>query len=68
MNVFVDRLRELMEFKSLNIVQLAKNVNIPRSTISCWLLKTRLPKIDAVVQLADYFNVTTDYLLGREDI
>ena len=67
-DIFVIRLHELMRLESLSIADLSRRVNIPRTTINCWLIKTRLPKVDAIVRLADYFNVSTDYLLGRDDI
>ena len=68
MDSLATRLSELMQFESLSISNLARRVNIPSTTINCWLNKTRLPKVDAVVKLADYFNVSTDCFLGRIDI
>lgn len=66
--IFANRLKELMNFQSLSIAQLSQKINIPKSTINCWLLKIRSPQIDSLVAIAEYFGVTTDYLLGREDI
>lgn len=68
LKIFANRLKELMNFQSLSIAQLSQKINIPKSTINCWLLKIRSPQIDSLVAIADYFGVTTDYLLGREDI
>ncbi len=68
LTIFANRLKELMNFQSLSISQLSQKINIPKSTINCWLLKIRSPQIDSLVAIADYFGVTTDYLLGREDI
>lgn len=68
LTIFANRLKELMNFQSLSIAQLSQKINIPKSTINCWLLKIRSPQIDSLVAIADYFGVTTDYLLGREDI
>ncbi len=68
LTIFANRLKELMNFQSLSIAQLSQKINIPKSTINCWLLKIRSPQIDSLVAIAEYFGVTTDYLLGREDI
>ena len=68
LTIFANRLKELMNFQSLSIAQLSQKINLPKSTINCWLLKIRSPQIDSLVAIADYFGVTTDYLLGREDI
>lgn len=40
---------------------------ITRSAVSMWELGQRTPKMDVIAQIADYFNVTTDALLGREE-
>lgn len=66
-DIFAERLMDLMEEKSLNSVQLSKLVNIPRTSISNWLNKKRLVQVDALIKFAQFFNVTTDFLLGRED-
>ena len=68
LSTFAERLRELMDLKSINISKLSQATSIPKSTINCWLLKIRSPQIDFLVEIADYFGVTIDYLLGREDI
>lgn len=68
LSTFAERLRELMDLKSINISKLSQTTSIPKSTINCWLLKIRSPQIDSLVEIADYFGVTIDYLLGREDI
>ena len=65
--VFADRLKELMEEKGLNIKELSKKTKIPQSTINGWTLKVSSPKIDNLCTVADFFGVTTDYLLGREN-
>lgn len=64
--IFKDRLEDLMKDKDLNSTKLAKHTGIPRGSISNWLNKKRTIQIDALCVLADFFGVTTDYLLGRE--
>lgn len=44
---------------------LAKNFGLTQSTVGGWESASRTPKLEMLVQLADYFQVTTDYLLDR---
>lgn len=67
LEIFSDRLKDLMDARKLNIKDMSREINIPRSTINSWTLKKRSPRIDYLNILADFFGVTTDYLLGRED-
>ncbi len=66
-DAFAERLRDLMEEKNLSIKKFASLINIPRTTINSWLLKIKSPNIHYLCDIADYFGVTADYLLGRED-
>ena len=66
-NIFIERLKDLMQDKGLTATTLSKSINIPRTTISGWLNSKRSPKIDGIDAVADYFKVTTDDLLGREN-
>ena len=65
-NVFVERLKELLQEKGINQAKLSKETNIPQQSISSWITCVRTIQIDSLCILADYFGVTTDYLLGRE--
>ena len=67
MNIFSSKLIDLMQDKKLNIKELSAKTNIPRSTINSWTLKKRSPKIDYLCTLTDFFGVTIDYLVGREN-
>lgn len=62
-----DRINELRMEKGWNIKQFSDFVKIPRTTVNSWLLKKRMPKIELLYQIADSFNVTLDYLVGREE-
>ena len=65
--IFMERFLDLMKDKNLNMKQLAEETNIPRSTINSWNLKKRLPSAVYLSILAQYFKVSTDYLLGLEN-
>lgn len=65
--IFSERLRDLMNDKGLNIEKFSKSIGIPRSTISDWLLKKKRPIIDNLPKIALFFKVSIDYLLGLEN-
>lgn len=65
--IFAKRLKYLMGEKGVNINTFSKEIGIPDSTISDWLLNKRTPKIDNLPKIAIYFGVSTDYLLGLVD-
>lgn len=59
------RLRALRESNNLTQVQLAKKLDITSQSLSQYELNKRTPDIEMINKLADFFNVSTDYLLGR---
>lgn len=72
-DIFSTRLRELRKEKKLTQQQLAAilskvaNTSIATTTISSYELADKQPTLDTLICLADFFNVSTDYLLGRTD-
>lgn len=62
------RLKELMDEAEIKTPALAKKLNVEPSVISKFLRAERMPSVNTLVKLADYFNCTTDYLLGESDI
>ncbi len=67
MRIFANRLRELREEKRLSMKQLAKHIGTTDATISNWENEINEPKISYIKEIAIFFGVTTDYLLGLED-
>lgn len=65
-NVFKLRLKELRGDKSQN--EVAKSLNISRSALSYYESGERVPDINVLYSLAEYFDVSADYLLGITDI
>lgn len=47
--------------------ELAKKLNVTRSALSQYELGTREPNYDLLLKIADFFEVTVDYLIGRSD-
>lgn len=62
-NVLID----LRERKNLFQKQMAQILQVPVKTYNNWELGLSKPKYEDLIKIADYFNVTTDYLLGREE-
>ncbi len=65
--IFAERLKDLIDEKGLNNQQVSDKTGIPRTSISNWVNGRRTVQIEALVQLALFFGVTTDYLLGLEN-
>lgn len=59
------RIAALRKKLDLNQAQLAEKLNVSSSTIAMWETNNRAIKDEDLSSLADFFNVTTDYLLGR---
>lgn len=62
------RIKELRKDKGLTQTQLAKQISSTQDTISLWELGKSYPDIINLIKLAKYFAVSTDYLLGLEEI
>ena len=60
-----DRIKELAQKQGLSINLLEEKLGYSRNTI--YNLKNSKPSTERISEIADYFNVSTDYLLGRTD-
>lgn len=60
----VDRIRNLANQKGMSLPQLEVELGLGNGTISRW--RTSSPNTDKLQKIADYFNVSMDYLLGRD--
>ena len=67
MSIFAQRLRELRQEKGLSMKQLAKELNTTDAAVSNWENEINEPKISYLKTIAQYFNVSADYLLGLEN-
>ncbi|MCY8239177.1 helix-turn-helix transcriptional regulator [Bacillus inaquosorum] len=59
-----DRLVELRKSKKLTQQGLADKLKITRSSLSQYEIGNRQPDYETLKKIADFFDVTTDYLLG----
>lgn len=65
---FGEILKSLREDKDLKQEDIAKLMNVDRSTVGKWESSPSKPDYEKLIKLADYFNVSLDYLLGRTNI
>jgi transcriptional regulator with XRE-family HTH domain len=67
MSTFSERLRMLREREKITLDELAIKIHSTKSTLSRYENNKRIPNIEFVERVANFFNVTSDYLLGRTD-
>ncbi len=65
--VFQERLRLTRNEKGVSQKQVADGVNITEVGYQNYEVGRRKPNFDVLVSLADFFNVSLDYLVGRSD-
>lgn len=63
--MFYEVVRSLCAREGISITRLAEELKISRSNVTNWK-NGSIPKMDKVGQIASYFGVSTDYLLGNE--
>lgn len=61
--MIADRIKDLREQKSLTQAELARKLGITRSSVNAWEMGISVPSTQYVVELANEFWVSTDYLL-----
>ncbi|HBJ97611.1 MAG TPA: XRE family transcriptional regulator [Clostridiales bacterium] len=62
---YSQRIRELMKEEKVNQVILSQKIGVVQSTISAWLNGKKEPSIKSLWLLADFFQVSIDYIVGR---
>ena len=65
---FAERLRELRKERHVTQKDMGEILGIQLRSSQCYERGDRRPDYEKLVALADYFDVTTDYLLGRSDV
>ncbi|RPA65068.1 XRE family transcriptional regulator [Aerococcus agrisoli] len=63
--MLLDRVKELSKKRDMRVADLEDALGFGRNTIYQW--NKRTPGSDKLEKVAEYFNVSTDYLLGRTD-
>ena len=65
-NSLNENIRNLRVARGINQIELGKFLGVTKQCVSNWENDNVLPSVEMLEKLADYFNVSTDALLGRE--
>lgn len=68
MKILATRLKELREGRRIYQREMAEMLGLSMRGYQCYETDDSEPKLETLVFLADYFNVSVDYLLGRTDV
>ena len=66
MSVFSDRLKQLRVFRNVTQTQLAKEIGITDRACRRYEAGENEPTLSVIQGIADYFDVSVDYLMGRD--
>ena len=66
--VMIDRIVELQQESGLSVRQFEMSVQVPNGSLGSWMKGKYKPGLDAIIGIAKFCNVTTDYLLGLSDV
>lgn len=64
---FLERMEELRKSENLTYYGLAQVVHAHKNYVAAWRDKNYIPSLGILENMADHFNVSLDYLLGRTD-
>lgn len=67
MDIFSERFKDLKSAKGITYKQIAEALDLKERVIKCYGSGDAKPSYNALVALADYFDVSLDYLCGRSD-
>ncbi|GFN34141.1 helix-turn-helix domain-containing protein [Paenibacillus xylaniclasticus] len=65
--LFAERFKTLRLMKSVSQQDIAAFLGVDRTIVSHWERGTRIPSLEVAYTLADYFDVSLDYLVGRSE-
>ena len=60
------RIRLLRRARNMSQVELAHRLGVTKQSVSNWENDNIMPSIEMLIRIADFFHVSTDYLLGRD--
>ena len=60
-----EKIKELADKRGISLTKLEEDLGYSRNTL--YKLKSQKPNAERISEIADYFQVSTDYLLGRTD-
>ena len=62
-----ENIKKLRVARGMNQVEFARMLGVSKQCISNWENDNVMPSVEMLVRIADFFKVTTDYLLGRNE-
>ena len=62
-----ENIKRLRMARGLNQVEFARVMGVSKQCVSNWENDNVMPSIEMLIKIADFFNVTTDYILGRSE-
>ena len=66
MNLIAERLKLLRKEKKLTQTELAEQIGIKQNSYSDWETGKNEPSLEKLIVLADFFEVSLDWLVGRD--
>lgn len=63
---FATRLRDLREEAGLSMMELAREIGVSDAAVCKWENGLAEPKLSYIIRLAEYFDCSTDYLIGKD--
>ena len=67
MKIFAERLLELRNEKNISQAKLAKSIGVSYAVVCYWETNRSEPTAPNILKIADFFEVSCDYLLGKSD-
>ena len=64
----IDNILRIIKEKKTTKYRVTKDCNLPSNIFTFWENGRQKPSLDALIKIADYFNVSLDYLVGREPL
>ena len=64
----IERILALIAEKNISAYKVAKDLNFSHSLFTSWRSKGSVPDTSTLIKIADYLDVSVDYLLGREPL
>lgn len=65
--MIAERIKNLREKKGITQSELAKLLGITRSSVNAWEMGISVPSTQYLVELANTFHISTDYILGIDE-
>ena len=66
--IFGIRLKEAVEMSGKSYIELAAHLGVNKSTVSMYLHGNALPSLEVFSRIADFLDVSCDFLLGKKEL